>query len=302
MSKQDKGGTASNDESVDAGAKASNRTLIWWCVGTLLVVGSSWFLLKGDGRQLVAAPGELLITIARPTAIEPPYPVEDLGGQWGLLVLGELKQKYARMTVMFGLWGIGAGILFGLFSRNLKRCGLGTMKKVLLSMAGLAVFAAGVLLLQSSFRAGANYQLTAGIGGLDPFKIAQLLPLSLATKACVSLSMASLLLSAVVGLLLKQKEVKGYVAPSYRLAGVKWAVVLSFVSLAFLLGYAVHTLTGAIPDLLGVRLTVLTEPNVVIRLNEIWAGLTWSAIAVQLGGLLWVVAAWVAPREPAQGA
>ena len=43
-------------------AEQISRRMIWWCIGTLLVIGSSWFLLKGDGRQLVAAAGELLRT------------------------------------------------------------------------------------------------------------------------------------------------------------------------------------------------------------------------------------------------
>ena len=291
---------AASEPAAKGKATPVDRRLIWWCIGTLLVGGSTWFLLKGDGRQLVAAPGELLITISRPTAIEPPYPVEDLGGQWGLLVLGELKAKYARMALMFALWGAGAGILFGLFCKSLRRVGMGMANRVALTLAGLAVFATGVLLLQAAFRSGANYQRMAGVGGIDPFTAAQLLPLSLATKACVCLSVASLLLAAVSGLMLRGDTNKGYVAPSYRLTGVKWSMVLSFASLAVLLGYSVVTLTGAIPELLEIRLDVLTEPKVVNRLNDIWAGLKWSGLAVQLGGLLWVVAAWVAPGKAKQ--
>jgi hypothetical protein len=279
----------------EAAGKATNRLLIWWCVGTLLVVGSTWFLLKGDGRQVVAAAGELLITMSRPTAIEPPYPVEDLGGQWGLLVLGELEAKYARMTVMFALWGIGSAMLFGLLLKNLRRAGLGMTHRIALSLAGLAVFAAGVLLLQAAFRSGANYQRMAGVGGVDPFTAAQLLPLSLATKACVWLSVASLLLSAVVGLALRSKVVQGYSAPSYRLAGFKWCTLLSFAALAVLVVYSAMTLTGDIPEMLEVRLDVMTEPKIVKQLNGMWAGLKWSGLGTQLGGLLWVVAAWVAP-------
>jgi hypothetical protein len=38
-----------------------------------------------------------------------------------------------------------------------------------------------------------------------------------------------------------------------------------------------------------------TEATVVRQLNEMWNGLRWSGLAVQLGGLLWVVVAWAAP-------
>ena len=240
-----------------------------------------------------------MITIPRPTAIEPPYPVEDLGGQWGLLVLGGLEAKYARMTVMFALWGIGAGILYGLLWRNLRSVGMGTLNRVVLTLAGLAVFAAGVLLLQAAFRSGANFQRMADVArGVDPFTAAQLLPLSLATKAFVWLSLASLLLAAAVGLLLRGKVIKGYVARPHRLAGVKWCTVLSFAALAVLLVDSLMTLMGPIPEILQVRLDVMTEPKIIKQLNEIWGGLKWSALAVQLGGLLWVVAAWVAPGKP----
>lgn len=281
--------------------KRSGRAMtVWWCVGALLAVGAAWWLAKNEGRQLIAAPGELLITMSRPAAIEPPYPVEHLGGQWGLLVLGELPAKYARLSACVGLWWLGAVALFGVLGAGVRRAGISVAGRCLLSLAGLGVFGAGAFLLQAAFRSGANFQRMSGIEAIDPFTAAQLLPLSLATKACLVLAFASVFLVLCVGLALRRNPVGFAVhhAPVHRFRGMTAAVGLSLVALLVLVGYTLITLRGPIPELLDLRLDELTQANVVAKLNKIWSGLSVAAICVQLGGLLWVVASWVAPRSP----
>jgi len=289
-----------NDAAHDEDRRRS-RGMLLWVAATVLSIGSAYFLWKIYGRQLVGAPGEILLTLTRPEAVDLPYPVDDLGPQWGLLMLGELPQRYGRMiALLLGWWG-GAALLLGIASRRLRRTGLVLPGRFLLSTAGLAVYGAGVFLLQASLRSTVIYERLAGVDSLDPFVAAQELPLHLATRASFLLLAASLGLAAVVGVGFgKTKSGKAlvYRPPRSRVLGFGWVTVLAFSALACFLVYAVQIWFGPIPQLLAHRAGELTEAEMVEGLNGIFSGLRWSGIAVQLAGLLWVVAAWLAPGTP----
>jgi len=275
--------------------------MLLWVVATVLSVGSAYYLWKVYGRQLIAAPGEILLTLTRPEAVELPYPVDDLGPQWGLLMLGELVQKYGRMIGLLLGWWCGSIFLLELASRRLRTTGLNLFGRLLLSVAGLAVYGAGVFLLQASLRSTVIYERLAGVDTLDPFVAAQELPLHLATRACFLLLAASLALAAMVGIGFGRKggkKLSAYRPPRSRLLGFRIVSVLAYLVFPILIVYALRMWMGPIPQLLAHRVGELNEAEMVDGLNGIFSGLRISGIAVQLAGLLLVVGGWLAPGAP----
>lgn len=289
------------NQAVGHDERRRSAAMLLWVVATLLSVGSAYYLWKVYGRQLVAAPGEILLTLTRPAAVELPYPVDDLGPQWGLLMLGELAEKYGRMIALLLGWWCGSALLLGMASTRLLGAGLRLSGRLVFSVAGLAVYGAGVFLLQASLRSTVIYERLAGVDSLDPFVAARELPLHLATRAGFLFLAASLALAAVVGVGFGKRSGKrsaAYLPSRARLLGFRWVSVLSMCALSFLVLYAYRIWQGPIPELLAHRVGELKEAAMVDGLNGIFNGLRTAGIAVQLGGLLWIVGAWLAPGTP----
>ncbi len=289
------------NESASNGERQRSVGMLLWVAATLLSVGSAYYLWKVYGRQLIAAPGEILLTLTRPEAVELPYPIDDLGPQWGLLMLGELAEKYGRMIALLLGWWCGSALLLGIASRRFRSAGLSLIGRLMFSVAGLAVYGAGVFLLQASLRSTVIYERLAGVDSLDPFVAAQELPLHLATRASFLLLVASLALAAMVGVGFgkrKGKKAGAYLPVRSRVLGFRWVTMLAFLAFGWFLVYAFQIWQGPIPQLLAHRVGELKEAEMVDGLNGIFNGLRTSGIAVQLGGLLWVVGAWLAPGPP----